>query len=640
MQRLQREFRAEVLRALRGEHSPLAPILRKRFPDTGYVCDSLGRLRYFKGDYDERKHEDAYERSAYWMPTFNVATGLITWTPHPKRAKRFQALLPSQQANLSLGTFPWQPSPGRRTRAPRSRTPLLHAIGIWRGSVVVLMRNVIVEETKDTGRSKDVGIGDDSCQVRCFGDVHAEGLGSLPYIKKAERVVWYALTGSGDEVSINLRRFQRSTFYLNADGVGTTTSSSNLTITQVTDFLAGVAHVSTLEQLEEHVNGPVAPLAFEVPVEEDDDPQRPFLLELVEQVKWRRDLDHRELAVGGRSAAVARAERDNTANFFNEPDHVIALIKTEAARMKQELAHEALPQLSVSVRMKARNHLDWGKDPAKEPLQIKVDIVHDTDACSHCGRKGFLRRDDTYETCLRCGNAKLRNVHAGHAYREIKDRDADMNGCSHHTSTPLLSFSRSHLTEIQSTDRTSDAEDPAEVAARRKMKRGNMPVAEWNAAMGGRSARTGSLAEHHRAACTNPQIEKDEAKQMNKDKDKLRAKRFMEEVCYAMRLPNGVWKKAFRWFCRWRNHKDIVVCKTLAMSACIYLSLDLSLDKPPPRMVFSKLQAIRRRSSSGGSSSDGSSSGAPRQKRLRRMDLKAPVPERRRKRRRAPYLRR
>ena len=48
---------------------PYADDIKKSFARTKYLCNSLGKLVYYEGEYDYKQHKQAYERAKMWMPS-------------------------------------------------------------------------------------------------------------------------------------------------------------------------------------------------------------------------------------------------------------------------------------------------------------------------------------------------------------------------------------------------------------------------------------------------------------------------------------------------------------------------------------------------------------------------------------------
>ena len=182
---------------------PFASEIKKSFPKTTFLCNSLGKPIYYKGEYDYEKHRQAYNRAKMWMPT--VVDGKIMWKANPKM-KPLQRLFDAKP-DLDIIESEGQPqlSGGHRNLWAGDLPPIqIGMIGEYNGEKAI----VVDKGFKKSKRRRCVGIGDGGNVFKSIDEASVEMLGV--YFEEVEKATWIIQTKQGThEICKNSRSFKR-----------------------------------------------------------------------------------------------------------------------------------------------------------------------------------------------------------------------------------------------------------------------------------------------------------------------------------------------------------------------------------------------------------------------------------------------
>ena len=258
------------------------------------------------------------------------------------------------------------------TRTPQQRTkpkkkyneggfkPIaLYMVGEYEGEKAV----IVGKEEKITYRKQYVGIGDDLCQFKNFGDNNVlERLG--PKSKDIHKTEWFARTMANKRFKIRINRFQRSNEFIEEKDIDNY-------------FASGCS--KKVKKDEEKASVQKA----------KPQPQKP------PRQSTEADLDYNALV---KSIIQTLCPKLNKAKL----EHLAKNIEYETKGVN--------PHRSVYVKkhVEAEMNLLCSNFACARRIQSFVDCGHEY-ACRHCG-------------------TTMPKVHKGLDYREMKDRDADMNG--------------------------------------------------------------------------------------------------------------------------------------------------------------------------------------------------------------------
>ena len=189
---------------------------------------------------------------------------------------------------------------------------------------------------------------------------------------------------------------------------------------------------------------------------------------------------------------------------------------------------------------------------------------HEFPPCKNCKGRDYINCT-THWTCRKCACVRDK-IHSGLAYREMKDREEDMNGRSMEINT-LYSESFNSQTDVFFWDGT-------------KITREMEKLRTANQRMNG----------------------------SRRDTQLYAARVTIEDVCGRLRLQDGIVTKAHVLFCKHRKSVDVLRSENAVIAACIFYSL------PEQAKIFK-----RKRKTSSGTFTDS------KKRKLRVMDLKKPI---------------
>ena len=189
---------------------------------------------------------------------------------------------------------------------------------------------------------------------------------------------------------------------------------------------------------------------------------------------------------------------------------------------------------------------------------------HEFPPCKNCKGRDYINCT-THWTCRKC--ACVRNkIHEGVAYREMRDRQVDMNGRSMEIN-PLYSESFNRQTD----------------------------VLFWNG--------TKVTREMEKLRTTNQRMNGS-----RRDTQLFAARETIEDICDRLRLRDGVVRKAHTLFCKHRKSVNVLRSENAVIAACIFHSL------PEEAKIFARK---KKRPLSPWRDS--------KKRRLKIMDLKKPI---------------
>lgn len=191
-----------IKEGFRGK-GPYASEMKKTFPPTTFLCNSIGKPIYYTGAYDYAKHIQAYNRAKMWMPS--IVDGKILWKPNPKM-KPLQRLFDAKP-DLDIIESDGQPqlSSGHRNMWCGDLPPIqIGMIGEYMGEKAI----VVGKGFKKTKRRKCVGIGDQGNMFTSVDEASVEMLGV--YFEEVDKPIWIVQTKGGKhEICKNSRSFKR-----------------------------------------------------------------------------------------------------------------------------------------------------------------------------------------------------------------------------------------------------------------------------------------------------------------------------------------------------------------------------------------------------------------------------------------------
>lgn len=197
----------------------------------------------------------------------------------------------------------------------------------------------------------------------------------------------------------------------------------------------------------------------------------------------------------------------------------------------------------------------------------KINVIkdyHEFPPCKNCSGRDYINCT-THWTCRKCACVRDK-IHNGLAYREMRDRQVDMNGRSMEINT-LYSESFNRQTD----------------------------VLFWNG--------SNITREMEKLRTTNQRMNGS-----RRDTQLYAARETIEDVCGRLHLQDGVVRKAHVLFCKHRKSVDVLRSENAVIAACIFYSL------PEQAKIF---KGKKRTQSSTFTDS--------KKRRLRVMDLKKPI---------------
>ncbi len=183
---------------------------RREFPPTDFVCDSMGHLIHFDGDYDVEKHRLAYERARKWLWSDGKWLSKPGMLPFRRlfvdqidRAK-YQTFKPRKvEFSLSFDALGVRYEEGWKNGLPPVCVGML---GKYKRKPAVVVDLVVREEEEDVR----VGIGDPEC---LFKDYESHNMIRFYGTKKTKvtKKYWKLMTAKCDvEVAVTSTMFHRS----------------------------------------------------------------------------------------------------------------------------------------------------------------------------------------------------------------------------------------------------------------------------------------------------------------------------------------------------------------------------------------------------------------------------------------------
>lgn len=180
---------------------PFADIIKRTFRPTTFLCNSLGKPIYYEGEYDYKKHRQAYERAKMWMPS--VVGGKLIWKPNPN-IRPFTRLFDARpDLDLIEEELAPKPKTTHKTLWCRGMPPMqVGMIGEFKGETAIITG----KSFKVTTKRKLVGIGDPENIM--FEPKEIKMLGS--YQEEVEKPTWIIQTKDAThEIYNNSRWFKR-----------------------------------------------------------------------------------------------------------------------------------------------------------------------------------------------------------------------------------------------------------------------------------------------------------------------------------------------------------------------------------------------------------------------------------------------
>lgn len=538
-----------VLSILRGATEPkgLYEQVRAAFPHTTYVCDPTGELIYWEGDtYDAALHKMAWERSAQYIPIFKQGT--LTWKPFRSRTMFF-AQTPKTQRTI----FP-------RPIAKRVKLNKNH----WKGGLPPIQkgmvgtyenqRAVIVEsKEKESSRKEYVGIGHEDCQFKNFGDTEPTTLGTRS--TTIVTTTWFARYGNKTK-KIKVNKFKRSKNVMDItdmemasiDKFLLETPPEQVALVQDTPVEAFVETKNTIlcKQLVQEL----CPCIVNTPA-----------TELIRSLGRALDSDTRVTQCGDEYLCTFEDDKGIVSLTLDEPPtedyyqrllhapldwnpHVVAI--WDMVRRIQAVTQNTNPHRMVAgnTRTKAKNVYQNGH------VEVVQETTYGAPPCKCCGKQEY-HDCNTHFTCKSCAVTRPK-VHQGLAYREIEDRNVDMNHQGRENNT-LYSAGFSSLTQVRIAPGVSKYTKTGDYEALQR----------------------GVDALHYN----------------REDVQRLQVSIQMEEVCQRLQLSDGIARRAHLIFCKYRKAVTTLRRLNVVVCACLYMSIDKPFvplykkNKPKPRHV-------------------------------------------------------
>lgn len=178
---------------------PYADDIKKSFVRTKYLCNSIGKLVYYEGEYDYKQHKQAYERAKMWMPS--IVEGKIIWKANPKM-KPFNRLFDTMP-DLNIMHESQEQTHTHKTFWNKDIPPMqVGMIGEYKGEKAI----VVDKGYKTSKRRKLIGIGDKDNLFLAPRQI--DKLGSYTEVK--EKPIWIVHTKDAKhEVCSGSRAFKR-----------------------------------------------------------------------------------------------------------------------------------------------------------------------------------------------------------------------------------------------------------------------------------------------------------------------------------------------------------------------------------------------------------------------------------------------
>jgi hypothetical protein len=462
-----------ILHILKGDATEplwLYEQVRAAFPHTDYLCNSLGELIYYEGEYDWRKHKAAYIRSAMWKPYLKDEK--LLWEPKKNRRKFYKLFSPEAKK-----TFPLPVT--RVSEKKKKKKYGNHIQLLMKGTYTKTGEPAVVirKEEKISQRKYYWGIGDDRCQFKNFRDENIlEFLG--PESKTISRCVWFVKTPSSPSggVKIKLNQFK---------GVGIIEESA--------------IDIYLQEDKEKPKGQPKG--------------QKEFVVSDTEKGKEMPN-----------ASKKTKAEISHDNLVFNIVDE---FYKQDDADPDTRKARMQLLAKNIQNSIKGVN--------AHRILSLNVDMDME---CEACGGRKFINRGHEYVCSVyNCGVCK-KKIHKGLDYRNMQDREVDMNGQSPLPNTLLSSQSSVNVSKITIAPGESKFKQEADI---RKIQN----------------------------------IQRDYESGTYEDRQKWKANQRIEDFCYQNHLHNagGVPRKAFTKFCQYMAKQNRLWNFEKTIGACIYLAI-------------------------------------------------------------------
>lgn len=182
---------------------PYASEIKKSFPNTTFLCNSLGIPIYYEGEYSYARHREAYNRAKMWMP--KIVDGKVMWKPNPNM-KPLQMLFDAKP-DLDIIEADSRPQlSGMHHNVWCGDLPPIQVgmIGEYNGEKAI----VVDKGLKKSRRRVRVGIGDRGNVFKSIDEASVDMLGV--YFDEMDKPTWVVQTKEGKhEICKNSRSFKR-----------------------------------------------------------------------------------------------------------------------------------------------------------------------------------------------------------------------------------------------------------------------------------------------------------------------------------------------------------------------------------------------------------------------------------------------
>jgi len=198
-----RNKRISVIKDAFGGKGPFATKIKKSFPKTTFLCNSVGKPIYYDGAYSYTKHLEAYERAKMWMPS--IVDGELCWKKN-RNMKPFCRLFDAKpDLNIVDEELRTKPPSTHRTLWNRGVPPMqVGMVGEFKGETAI----VTSKGFKTTKRRRVVGLGDPE-NIFLSADAAAVELLGV-YTEEVDKPTWTIETRAGTtEIFNNSRWFKR-----------------------------------------------------------------------------------------------------------------------------------------------------------------------------------------------------------------------------------------------------------------------------------------------------------------------------------------------------------------------------------------------------------------------------------------------
>lgn len=181
---------------------PYASEIKKLFPYTTFICNSIGKPIYYEGEYDYARHRQAHNRAKMWMPS--IVDGKLVWKSNPNM-KPLQRLFDAPPDLDIIETDCPQLNSMYHSVWCGGMPPIqVGMIGEYKGEKAI----VVDKGVKKSKRRLCVGIGDRGNVFKSIDDAYVNMLGV--YFEETDKPTWIVQTKKGrHEICRNSRSFKR-----------------------------------------------------------------------------------------------------------------------------------------------------------------------------------------------------------------------------------------------------------------------------------------------------------------------------------------------------------------------------------------------------------------------------------------------